>query len=73
MSHIDRQTAHRQLVTHHNSIRFESDIARVSLRKDAGRFRVTLADKYYSKTTKHDYATLNGALTAAELLTDGYL
>lgn len=70
---IDRTSAHRTLVTEHNTLSYESELARVSLRKDAGAFRVTLKDKYYSKTTKRDYATLNGAVCAAEMFTGAYL
>lgn len=70
---IDRQSAHRTLVTEHNTLAYESRLARVSLRRYAPAFRLTLHDKTYAKTTKRDYATLNGAVMAAEMLTEGYL
>ena len=73
MNHIDREYAHTQLISRHNSLRYESDSARLSLRKDAGTYFVTLHDKTYSKTTKQAFRTLPGALTSAELLLAGYL
>lgn len=70
---IDRTSAHRTLVTEHNTLAYESELARVSVRRYAPAFRVTLHDKTYTKTSKKDYATLNGAVLAAEMLTAGYL
>lgn len=70
---IDRNTAHRELVTNHRTMAYESQTARLSLRKDQGLYNVRLYDKTFSKTTKQAFKTLPGALTSAEMLIGAYL
>lgn len=73
MRTIQPQLAHRELVRQHNTLRWTSDNGVVSVRKTAGRYVVRLDDHFYGKTVKSDYATLAGALVAAESLREWYL
>lgn len=70
---IDRLSAHRTLVTEHQTLAYESHTARLSLRKEQGLYNVRLYDKTFSKTTKQAFKTLPGALVSAEMLLGAYL
>ena len=70
---IDLQSAHTQLVTRHNTLAYETPVARLSLRKKSGRYYLTLHDKTYAKVSKKDYATLPGVVDAANVLVEHYL
>lgn len=70
---INRDTAHRELITRHNTLAYESPTARLSLRKERGLYNVRLYDKTYSRTTKQAFKTIDGAITSADMLLAGYL
>lgn len=73
MRTINKGTAHKNLVTKHETMRWESPQGRLSLRKTDGRYVVRLEDYEYGKVTKQTFATLPGALVAAETLREYYL
>lgn len=68
MRTIPQDTAYKQLVTFHGTLRWISKYGCLTVRKTAGRFVVTLDDYDNQKVTKASYATLKGALIAAETL-----
>lgn len=73
MRTIHTTTAHKDLVTKHQTMRWVTSNGSLSVRKTAGRYVVRLEDFQYEKTTKDSYATLAGALLAAETLREYYL
>lgn len=68
MQTIAPTKAHKELTTKHQTMKWVSKYGSVSIRKTAGRFVVTLDDYENQKVTKASYATLKGALVAAETL-----
>lgn len=70
---ICADTAHTELVTRHNTMLWQSDIARCSIRKTNGAYVVRLEDWEYDKVIKSEFKTLNGALICAEGYRGGYL
>lgn len=73
MKTINRTTAHKHLTTKHETMKWTSQEACVTIRKTAGKYVVTLEDYYYQKTTKKSFATLPGALVCADSLREMYL
>lgn len=65
--------AHRELITKHNTLRSLSREASVSVRRTAGRFNVRVENFRTGLTTKKQFATLNGALTAYDAMREFYL
>lgn len=70
---IDPRLAHKELVTNHRTMRWLNKTACVSVRKDNGRYTVRLEDYEYHKLTRKTFATLEGALDAANALKVYYL
>lgn len=73
MRTIQRDVAHRELVTKHKNLRWVTENGLVSVRKTSGKYVVRLEDFYYGKTTITTFATLAGALVCAENLKEMYL
>jgi hypothetical protein len=73
MRTINKSTAHKKLTTMHENLTWISDNGRLTIRKTHGRYVVALEDFVYGKTTHSSYATLSGALIAAETLKEYYL
>lgn len=73
MKTINRSTAHKQLTTKHNTMLYETRRGRLSVRKQSGRYIVRLEDYELSKVVKSSYATLPGAMIAADNLKEYYL
>lgn len=68
MQVIDRTLAHRELITKHNTMSWMSDLGRVSVRKDHGKYVVRFEDFSFDKLVKKEFATMPGALVCAETL-----
>lgn len=73
MRTIQRDIAHRELVSAHNTMRWTSDAGMVTIRKTGGKYVVRLEDFFYGKTVITTFATLPGALVCAESLKEIYL
>lgn len=73
MRTIDRPTAHKQLVSKHQTMRWVTTNGSLSVRKTAGRYVVRLEDYNNHSVTTKSFATLAGALVCAEGLRAYYL
>lgn len=73
MRTIPTLTAHKELTRNHNTMKWETEQGRLSVRKTHGEYVVRLFDAEYDKVTITKYKTLNGALIAAENLREYYL
>lgn len=73
MKTLNRPTAKKKLVTKHETMRWVSRYASLSIRKTAGQYVVRLEDHETGKVTKTPFKTLPGALVAAEALKNYYL
>lgn len=66
-------TAHKELVSRHNTMSFLSDIGRVSVRKNAGCYIVRAENFESQHVSSMSFATLRGAMIAADELKKGWL
>lgn len=73
MRTINRPTAHKQLVSKHQTMRWVTENGSLSVRKTAGRYVVRLEDFSNHSVTTKSFATLAGALVCAEALKEFYL
>lgn len=73
MRTLSTPQAHKQLVTNHQTMKWETAQGRLTIRKTAGRYIVRLEDYEFNKTTISTFATLAGATIAADNLREYYL
>lgn len=60
--------AHKELISKHNTMSWSSQYGRVSVRKNNKRYIVRLEDFETARTTEKSFATLPGAMVAADNL-----
>lgn len=65
--------AHRELVTKHNTLSYNSTDGRISVRKHQGRFIVRIERYNPSHVNYMDFATMRGALIALDGAKGGLL
>lgn len=73
MKTINRTTAHKHVVSNHETMKWMTENGRLTVRKTAGRYVVTLEDFYNHNVTKKSFATLPGALVCADNLREYFL
>lgn len=60
--------AHKELISKHNTMAWSSQYGRVSVRKNNKRYIVRFEDFEDGRTTDKSFATLPGAMVAADTL-----
>lgn len=73
MRTIPTNQAHTSLTTKHQTMKWISDTASVSIRKTNGRYTVRVENFDTQQVFRNSYATLPGALVCAENLVEYYL
>lgn len=73
MRTLNRNSAHKELVSAHKTMRWVTQYGSLSVRKTDGRFIVRLEDFESQNVTIKSFATLAGAMVCAESLREYFL